>query len=168
MNEPVEVQIEAMLDILNRHAVAYVLIGGYAAIFHGAAYVTFDVDICPARERQNLARLASALIELDARIRTQGEPSGLTFDRSASFLGRVEILNLVTRFGFLDVAFQPLGTGGYEDLRRHAVTYNLGDLRAPVASLADVVRSKEAANRNKDRLVLPTLRELLSRSQFQE
>jgi hypothetical protein len=34
-----------------------------------------------------------------------------------------------------------------------------------VAALEDIVRSKEAANREKDRVVLPALRRLLERSE---
>ena len=55
----------------------------------------------------------------------------------------------------------PAGTRGYEDLRRDAVRMQIDDLSVVVASLADVVRSKEAANRPKDHLALPTLRRLL-------
>ena len=60
-------------------------------------------------------------------------------------------------------AFTPAGTQGYEDLRRDAIAVDLGDaLTVRVASLADVIRSKEAAGRDKDRLVLPVLRRLLA------
>jgi hypothetical protein len=71
------------------------------------------------------------------------------------------VWNLTTRAGDLDIAFQPSGTGGYDDLRRGALTLSIQGISVPVASLADVVRSKEAAGREKDRLVLPMLRRLL-------
>lgn len=57
----------------------------------------------------------------------------------------------------------PSGTSGYEDLVRSAVWMRLEDVDIPVASLADVIRSKEAAGREKDRAMLPTLRQLLGR-----
>lgn len=57
----------------------------------------------------------------------------------------------------------PAGTGGYADLRREAIDIELRGVRVPIASLADVIRSKEAAGRDKDRRVLPVLRELLAR-----
>ncbi len=154
---------EAILRALERHEVAYVLIGGMAASLHGSPHVTTDVDITPARERENLERLAAALVELDARIRTEGEPRGLAFDRSARLLERSEILNLVTRHGDLDLTFVPAGTRGYEDLRVDAVEIRIRGVRVTVAALADVIRSKEAAGREKDRLTLPTLRRLQER-----
>jgi hypothetical protein len=155
---------EELVGELNRHGVRYVLIGGLAALLHGSPYITYDSDICPARDASNLERLAGALIALDARIRAEGAEAELPFDRSPQFLARMEILNLVTRHGNLDISFRPSGTAGYEDLARGAVWYEFGAHRVWVASLLDVVRSKQAANRDKDRLVLPVLRELLERN----
>lgn len=154
---------EEILRVLEEHDVRYVLIGGLAATLYGSPHVTFDVDITPDAEAANLRNLATALDELDARIRTEGVPDGLAFDRSAEMLSRVSLLNLTTRAGELDLAFEPHGTQGYPDLRRHAVTIEVHGIHVPVASLADVIRSKEATGREKDRLTLPTLRRLLER-----
>lgn len=155
---------EEILRILGEHEVRYVLIGGLAATLYGSPHVTFDVDITPDAEAVNLRRLANALDALDARIRTEGVPEGLAFDRSAEMLARVSLLNLTTRAGDLDLAFEPHGTQGYRDLQRDAVAIEVHGIRVLVAALADVIRSKEAAGREKDRLTLPTLRRLLERS----
>jgi hypothetical protein len=159
---------EAILRVLQSREVHYVLVGGLAASLHGSPHVTTDVDIAPSRDRSNLERLARALEEMDARVRAEGEPEGLPFDRSAAMLARVSILNLTTRYGDLDVTFEPAGTRGYDDLRRHAVEITIRGTRVPVASLADVIRSKEAAGREKDRLTLPALRRLLERLREEE
>lgn len=155
----------AILEALDRHDVRYVLIGGLAATIHGSPHVTFDVDIAPERSPENLSALARALEELGARIRVEGEPEGLAFDASRQMLERTGILNLVTRHGALDVSFVPSGTGGYADLKRAAREVNIDGVHVLVAALEDVIRSKEAAGREKDRLVLPTLRRLLERRQ---
>jgi hypothetical protein len=69
-----------------------------------------------------------------------------------------------TKFGDLDLSFEPAGTGGYAQLSTNAVQYDLGaGLLVPVAALEDIIRSKEAANRAKDRQALPTLRLLLEK-----
>ncbi len=71
----------------------------------------------------------------------------------------------VTDLGYLDVALLPDGTQGYDDLHRSATREQITEtLRVDVASLADVIRSKEAAGREKDRAVLPILRQVLERS----
>jgi predicted nucleotidyltransferase len=146
---------------LDRHGVRYVLIGGVAAIMHGAPHVTTDVDVVPEEGRDNLERLSAALKELNARIRIAGEAAGVPFDHSAESLARVRIWNLVTDRGNLDITFVPSGTRGYDDLVRDVEPMTVRGIEVPVASLADVIRSKEAAGRDKDRLVLPVLRRIL-------
>jgi hypothetical protein len=152
---------DQILRVLNKHGVRYVVIGGFAATIYGSGFVTTDIDITPERGAENLERLSAALRELNARIRVEGYPDGLRFDHSGESLGRVDLLNLVTDEGDLDLSFVPAGTAGYSDLRTHAVTVRLVDLAVPVASLADVIRSKEAAGRPKDQLTVPTLRRIL-------
>lgn len=151
-----------LLEVLERHEVRYVVIGGFAAVLHGSPLATNDADICPADDEENLRRLAAALSELDARIATPDEPAGAEFPHDPEFIGRVEIWNLVTAYGRFDISFRPSGTAGFEDLRRHAAQVDIGHgLVVPVASLLDVIRSKEAAGRDKDRRALPLLRRLL-------
>jgi hypothetical protein len=123
------------------------------------------VDVTPARTRDNLGRLAEALKELNAKLRVPEldypMPIALderTFDQGTTW-------TFVTNLGFLDVALLPDGTHGYDDLKRSATVEQITDtLAISVASLADVIRSKEAAGREKDRAVLPTLRQVLERS----
>jgi len=152
-----------ILTVLDRHGVRYVLIGGLAAVLHGAPHVTTDVDVVPEEARDNLERLSVALKELRARIRVSGEPDGVPFDHWAESLARVHIWNLQTEIGDLDLTFVPNGTQGYDDLARDVVAMQVRGISVPVASLADVIRSKEAAGRPRDRAALPALRELLSR-----
>ena len=152
---------EAILRTLIQKEVEFVLIGGVAATLHGSNLRTGDVDVCPRRGKRNLRQLATALRELDARVRTAGIPDGLPFKADAPFLARVEILNLTTRYGDFDLTFRPSGTEGFEDLWTSHVTFDLDGIQVPTASLADIIRSKEAAGRPKDREALPTLRALL-------
>lgn len=157
-------QPEEMLRTLERHGVRYVIIGGIGATLHGSPLPTRDTDICPAPDHPNLEFLASALREMDAKIRTPDAPDGLDFACDAAFLRQMKLLNLTTRFGDLDLSFEPAGTGGYADLSVRSVEYDLGDgLHVPVAALEDIIRSKEAADREKDRQALPTLRLLLQK-----
>ncbi len=140
------------------------VIGGLAATLHGSPLRTGDADVCPARDEANLDRLARALAALEARIRSVDAPDGLPFARDARFLSGVELLNLSTRAGDLDVVMVPPGTGGYDDLERRAVTFDLAGLRVRAAALEDLIRSKEATGRPKDEAALPTLKSLLRHS----
>lgn len=157
-----------VLAALQEAGVRFVLVGGMAAILHGDVGVTLDLDVVPEHAPENLDRLATALRTLGARIRTEGAPEGLPFDCSGAFFRSVapdSILNLTTRAGDLDLAFRPSGTTGYADLRRDAIEIEAADgVHILVASLADVIRSKESAGREKDRTALPRLRRLLDRT----
>lgn len=75
-----------MLRVLEHHGVHYVVIGGLAATLHGSPLRTGDADICPARDRANLTRLADALVAMGARIRTADTPGGHPFACDAAML----------------------------------------------------------------------------------
>ena len=151
---------------LQRRGVRYVLIGGLAGTLHGSPLTTQDADICPERTPDNLERLASALRDLHARIRTEGADDGLPFACDARFFETIALVNLVTDAGDLDVAFEPAGTGGYDDLQRAAVVVDVDGVAISTASLEDVIRSKRAADRPKDRAALPVLEEVLRQSRL--
>jgi hypothetical protein len=152
---------DRILAAFERHGVRCVLIGGFAAVIYGSPYVTSDLDLVPAADADNLERLAAALRSINARVWTQTEPAGLPFDVSATTLAGSRTWNLVTDHGRLDLSFTPSGTHGYDDLERDARHLTVLGVGVDVASLADVIRSKEASDREKDRLVLPVLRRLL-------
>jgi hypothetical protein len=156
-----ELAPEAMLRVLRDHDVRFVLVGGYAAVIHGSPYVTIDVDVVPERTDANTDRLSRALEAMHACIWTSSEPEGVTFPHDARSLREANTWNLVTDHGRLDVTFVPSGTQGYDDLARDALHLTILGVDVDVASLADVIRSKEAAGREKDRLVLPVLRRIL-------
>lgn len=158
-----EFRPEAILRVLHTHGVDLVVIGGIAANLHGSPLPTFDVDITPDSSDNNLARLSAALRELDAKVRAVELDEPLPFSHDADSLGAVQVWNLSTPHGDLDISFVPTGTRGYEDLRRDAGEVTIQGVPILVASLADVVRSKEAAGRDKDRRALPVLREILAR-----
>lgn len=149
-----------LLATLEAHGVRYVVIGGLAAVLHGSPTVTGDADVFPERSVDNLERLAAALREMNARIRTTSEPDGLDFACDAGFLSRMKMVNLTTDFGDFDLSFEPAGFSGYDELAEHAVEVPIGSMKVRVASLADVILSKETANRPKDHATLPILKAL--------
>lgn len=159
---------EAILRVLHDEGVELVVVGGMAAVLHGSAHVTTDIDITPRTTSGNLERLSTALRELGARIRVAGIPDGLEFDHDGASLARAATWNLTTVYGDLDITCRPDGTEGWEDLHRAAVVVTLHGVPTSVAALADVVRSKEAADRPKDRIALPGLRRLLAEQTSQD
>ncbi len=55
------IDFEQALTALARARARFVIVGGLAVTIHGSSYVTFDLDFCYARVRENLPRLAQAL-----------------------------------------------------------------------------------------------------------
>jgi len=157
-----EFQPDEIFRVLHEHGVECVVIGGMAGYLQGSPLPTVDVDITPQQDAGNFGRLSAALTELEAKIRVEGQDP-LPFSHDAECLAAAQIWNLTTRYGDLDISLVPAGTQGYDDLRRDAVEVSLRGTRVLLASLADIVRSKGAANRDKDRRALPVLRELLAR-----
>lgn len=156
--------VAAICRVLIARGVRFVVIGGMAARLHETGHATLDVDICPSTEDDNLTRLASALVDLGARLRVSGEPGGVQFEPHADMLGQVELMTLITEHGPLDLCFIPDGfPDGYETLSQHASVVEVAAVDVPVASLEDVVASKRAAGRAKDIVALPPLEARLRR-----
>ncbi|HSS56743.1 MAG TPA: helix-turn-helix domain-containing protein [Solirubrobacteraceae bacterium] len=128
--------------------VDFVAIGGMAAVLHGSARNTFDLDICFASDPHNLEALGSTLVALKARLR--GVPERVPFVPDAAALKRVEVLTLATTAGDLDLLHAPSGAPRYDVLRGHADRYDVGGFEVRVASVEDLIAMKTAAGRSKD------------------
>lgn len=152
-----------IIGTLDKHDVRFVLIGALAARLHGFPRLTADADITPAGDPPNIEKLAKALRELRAKVYTEAVPEGLKFDCSAAMLSRAEMWNLVTSAGRIDIAFKPAGTDGYDDLASSAEKFKAYGVVFLAASLSDIIRSKEAAGRQKDRDDVAIMRAMQSR-----
>ena len=108
----------------HRSRVRFVIIRGVAARLHATGHATVDVDICPSTDEDNLGRLASALVDLGARPRVEGDPDGVRFEPDAEMLRTVESMTLITDHGPLDLCFVPDGfPDGYTSLTDQASVF---------------------------------------------
>jgi hypothetical protein len=142
-----------ILSALDRHRVSYVLVGGLARVVQGAEEVTDGVDIVPSMRAENLRRLEEALGDLGAT----------TVDGKQPVVGKEmrSPLELQTGRGELKVVPEPVGTRGYDDLRRAAAREPLGSgVRPSVASVGDLGRMLAALGRETDLGRLQSLRRL--------
>jgi hypothetical protein len=141
----------ALLRALVEHDVDFHVIGAVAAWLQGSPTVTLDLDVMPRRDLENAERLAAALNGLGARHRTESSRREL---EGADFLGS-QIQNFDTTAGPLDVVPHAAAIGGYEDVA--TVELTLGDLSVRVATIDEVIASKEKLGRPKDTAALPAL-----------
>jgi hypothetical protein len=158
---PPTANFRGALEVLARHQVELIVVGGVAAVLNGAPISTFDLDIVHARTPDNLSRLVLALDDLDARYR---DPAGRILRPDEHGLGGAGHHLLMTRCGPLDVLGQIGGAEGYERLLAESAIHTVGELSIRVLSLTALIRVKEKADRPKDRAVLAILRATLEES----
>jgi hypothetical protein len=150
----------AILRAFAEGRVEFIVVGGIAAVLGGAPVNTFDVDVVHSRDAANVSRLLPVLDSLDAVFRIQPERR---LRPTAHHLARPGHLNLITRYGPLDV----LGTIGqglnFADLVPHSSTMDVGaGVQIRVLNLETLIALKEELAGEKDRAVLPLLRRALA------
>ena len=143
-----EPDFEAILVSLKKEQVQFVIIGGLAAIFHGHARVTYDLDICYARDRANLEKLARSLRELKSELRVLNSsipfrPDWKTLEMGLNF-------TLLTSAGPFDILGEVSGVGGYDKCFEGAAAGSLYGIDVFMLSLSKLIYAKRAAGRPKD------------------
>lgn len=144
-----------LLDVLRRHEVDFIVVGGVCAVLHGAPVATFDLDIVHRRETDNLARLEAALTDLRARYR---HPSPRPILPRADDLAGPGHHLLLTRAGPLDVLGEVEGQRGFDQLLAQTELIELsgGSLRA--LTLDALIGLKEESSRARDQSMLEMLK----------
>jgi hypothetical protein len=155
----VPLEFGRVLQSVIENRAEFVIVDLTAAIAQGAPLGTVDLDISYQRARDNADRLAAALKPFHPRLR--GAPEGLPFklDRETIMMGCN--FTFVTDAGDVDILGHISGVGEYGDIRKNAVETEAFGLRLLMMSLEDVIKSKKAAGRNKDKAQLPVLEETL-------
>jgi hypothetical protein len=142
--------------------VDFILIGGMAAILHGSARVTFDIDLVYSRSDENIQRLATALVPYQPCLRDA--PAGLPFAWDAKTIRSGLNFTLTTSVGGVDLFGEVAGGETYQDLLAHSFDVDAFGVRFKCIDLPTLIRIKEAADRPKDREAVAELRVLLEES----
>lgn len=138
-------QAEEIRDRFAAHEIRYLFLGKSGAILLGFPDTTQDADLYLERTPANCAALAVALRELGFC---------LTPEQSAEVVRGKDFIQLKNGPFDLDLIFAPDGIERFEDAWRRRVEVE----GFPVTHLDDIIASKEATNRQKDRESLPRLR----------
>ncbi|MEL6616734.1 MAG: nucleotidyltransferase [Bacteroidota bacterium] len=131
------------IQLLNRHEVEYVLVGGEAVIHYGYARLTGDVDVFYRNDEANTERLYRALVDfwggdvpsVDRADELRPPGQVLQFGRPPN---RIDLLNTLTGVLFSEAW-----------VSRETVRADDGTL-VPFISLDLLIQNKEATGRPKD------------------
>ncbi|RMH22609.1 MAG: hypothetical protein D6696_02960 [Acidobacteria bacterium] len=146
-----------LLEVLGRHEVDFIVVGGVAASLLGSPLVTQDLDVLYDSTEENHVRLLGALRELAARY---DDPAGRHLVPDLTKLATYRMSLLLTKLGRLDL-IRVIGDGlVYSDLEPRTVELEVAGRRVRVLDLETLIRIKEEADRPKDRLALLYLRQI--------
>lgn len=148
--------LNLLLKRLLEHKVDFVLIGGYAAVVHGASQVTHDLDICAMMTEAELTKLKAALSGLAPKHRMNPNVQP-TLDEYPMPGEKIDDFYLKTDAGVLDILKDVKPVGGYEEIKKKAAKVNLFGFECAVISLDDLIAVKKSMTRPKDKAVLEEL-----------
>jgi hypothetical protein len=137
-----------LFRVLAEEDVEYILIGGLAAIVHGASLVTLDTDICFRQSLLNCERLARALGRLGAEIFPARQTPILL---KPELLQTHRLIHLKTQLGRIDLIATVPGLGQFEDFADGSTTIQLDDLTIPILTLDQLIQAKSVLDQPKDR-----------------
>jgi len=112
--------IDRILDTLNRHGVDYILIGGVNFLLRHEPIATFDIDFWIEDSDENHARCHQALVDLDASWGPDDANWKEVRDLPTNWITRQGVFCLVSRFGSIDLFRAVKGLGSWSDSRQRA------------------------------------------------
>ena len=146
-------------QILHRHGVPFVVIGGHAVIVHGFVRATEDYDLVFLRTPDNEARLLAALKEINARWIANDIDPATSIERqvpvSESYVRGQRMMMMITDAGFLDIFDYIPGCDNVPVSDLMADALDVDGIK--YASKNWVLRMKKAAGRTKDLLDIENL-----------
>ncbi len=160
MTHPKVTDLEALLEVLTGAGLEFVVVGGVAAVLHGAPITTLDLDIVPRQSVENIERLWELLDELDAQMRLS---TGSVKRPTREMLAGKGQINLSTNLGPLDILCALHSGEGYEELAEGAVIKGDQALELKTIDLETLIRIKSSTGRIKDKMVVPILMSLRSK-----
>ena len=154
MPSPEPADVGELLRRLADAGVEFIVVGGAAAVLHGAPITTEDLDIVHRRSPENVSRLKTLLDELGAHARELANRR--LPPQESALLGDGHVL-LSTNLGPLDCLGTLIDGRGFDELISHSETMKDDGVEFLVVDLPTLIELKTKTGRAKDRLMLPVL-----------
>jgi hypothetical protein len=132
-------------EIFKKYNVEYLFIGKFGAILYGYPGTTQDIDIFPFKDKTNCERLVAALKELGFDLNEELE---------GAILAGKDFIQIRGGPFPIDIVFTPDGIKSFEDAMKRSQIIN-GIFSC--ASIDDIIASKKASGRQRDKEELPRL-----------
>ena len=153
--------LESLLERLSDARYEFVLVGGFAAVAHGASLMTQDIDVCASMSEENLDRLDHALSGLRPVHRMR--PDRLPFDVEQAKRLRVKNLYLSTDLGQLDCLGEVAGVGEFDEAREQSDAISFRGRHLRLLSLDALIVAKSALDRPRDKEAVLQLKAIRQR-----
>jgi hypothetical protein len=154
--EPAHLDLSALLEGLCKEKIAFILVGGLAAVIQGAPITTLDVDIVHQQTVENIQKLDRFLKSSDARYRRPDHKD--IRPRTDDLKGKGHLL-LTTKTGPLDILATIEKGRNYEALLPHTVEIEFRGHQLRLLHLETLIALKKGTKDAKDLQRLPILEE---------
>ena len=141
--------LRELLRTLLENEVDFVLIGGFAAVVHGATLVTQDLDICAAITEEQVNKLRTALKDLHPRHRMNPNAKH-SFLEYPKVIQGINNIYLETDLGILDIVSQTEPAGSFDEIKNRSLEVSLYGYKCRVISIEDLIHIKKSMKRPKD------------------
>lgn len=159
-------ELNRLLQRLCDAEIDFVIVGGFAAMLHGSALLTRDLDLCALLSEANVARLREALRELNPTHRFT--PQRLSFLDNPDPGVALRNLYLQTEWGPVDILGSITGVGDFERVREASIEIELFGRKCRVIAVEDLIKAKQALGRDKDLLAVKELRAIVEKKEHEE
>ena len=149
--------LKALLKVLLKGKIDFVLIGGFAGVVHGSTLITQDLDICAAITEEQVAKLRAALKDLHPRHRMNPGAKHSFLEYPPEIKGTNNIY-LETDLGILDILSRTQPAGDFAEIKGRSSEISLYGYKCRVISIEDLILVKEAMKRPKDLQMAQELR----------
>lgn len=139
-------QGKILRDTMNKEGVDYMFIGKSGAIILGYPATTQDVDIYPRKSPENGRRIVRAILKLGFKLNKK--------TINAVIQGK-DFIQIKSGPFDIDLVFAPDGLENYDEVKNRCVVID----GFPVASIDDIIKSKQSAKRERDLRDLPSLKD---------
>ena len=113
--------VDRILETMNRHRVAYLLVGGMNFLLRHAPVLTYDVDLWIDDKEENRDRCEQALVALQAEWGASEEDWGPVARKPPGWLARQAVFCLTSAHGAVDIFRSLKGLGPWRQSREAAL-----------------------------------------------